>query len=382
MFRKLSVFVLTAATMVVALAGTAAACGFLIAPNGAVRLVRTTTFVAWDGEVERYITNFEFQSDQESFGSIIPLPGEPTHVGKAGGWTLQRLDREVRPPQPFEAADGDSATAAGGRSVEVILETKVDSLDITVVKGGGAEVAAWAADNGFDLGGATDADVAGLLDYYGDRSPYFMAAKFDADRAAGDGFTSGDGIPVLIEVPVERPWVPIHILGFDLPNDAPVIADVFLLTPDRPELLHGEGLAVNRSEAASQLLLDDLRSDENMEWVPTDGWFTHLELDGTAGDLTYDLSIGADGIAPSPYEAGLTRFDLDPAALESFGLELAGDDVPWVALVAVSLVAGALAGVAGAWLLRSRATDGVESGLATLATSDGTDLPARPPTRR
>lgn len=148
-------------------------------------------------------------------------------------------------------------------------------------------------------------------------------------------------------MPVERPWVPIHILGFDLPDDAPVTADVFLLTPDAPDLLHGGGLSVNRSERASQLLLDDLRSDENMEWVPDAGWFTHLALDATADQLTYDLSIGADGVAPSPYEAGLTRLDLEAADLESFGLALSpAAGTPWWLVGGLSAAVGALAGLA------------------------------------
>lgn len=360
MFRKLSAAVAVAATVSLALAQAAAACGFLVAPNGAVRLVRTTTFVAWDGEVERYITNFEFQSDQESFGSIIPLPGEPTHVGKAGEWTLQRLDREVRPTALTEQLSADDSASVAGAGVEVVLETEVDSLDITVVKGGGADVAAWADEQGFDLGAGTDDDVVGLLDYYGDRSPYFLAARFDVDRAAADGFTSGDGVPVLIEVPVERPWVPIHILGFDLPEDAPVEADVFLLTPDEPQLLHGDGLSVNRSERAGQLLLDDLRSEENMEWVPEAGWFTHLELDAPAGALTYDLSVGADGVDPSPYEAGLTRLDLSPSQLEAFGVDLADDAAPpWWAVSGLAALVGSLAGVVAArYVVDRRARNG------------------------
>ena len=79
-----------------------------MAPNGAVQLVRTTTLAAHHDGVEHYITNFEFAGNQESFGSIIPLPGEPTTVERAGDWTLQRLQLEVAPPE-FEAGDADLA---------------------------------------------------------------------------------------------------------------------------------------------------------------------------------------------------------------------------------------------------------------------------------
>ena len=54
-------------------APAALACGFLVSANGAVKLGKTTTFVAWEDGVERYITNFTFEGPAESFGSLIPL---------------------------------------------------------------------------------------------------------------------------------------------------------------------------------------------------------------------------------------------------------------------------------------------------------------------
>jgi hypothetical protein len=172
---------------------------------------------------------------------------------------------------------------------------------------------------------------------------------------------------VLIEMPTERPWVPLHILAFDKPGGEIVEADVFLLTPDQPELVHGQGLLLNRSEEASDDLLDDLRSDENMEWVPEEAWFSHLRLGAEAEDLTYDLSVGADGTPPSLQEAGLTRFDLSVEDLEGFGFTRdAAASAPWWAL-AVAAVAIAVGG-------------GVSGALATrrLAGSDRSDGPRLP----
>jgi hypothetical protein len=302
---------------------------------------------AWDGEVERYVTNFEFASPETSFGSIIPLPGRPTHVGRAGDWTLQRLAEEVSEVEEL-VLDAAEATLAADSGVEIILQTRVDSLDITVLGGGGSEVAAWANDNGFSLGEG----AAELLDFYSDRSPFFLAARFDAAAAAADGFTSGDGIPVLVEIPTERPWVPLHILAFDKPAGEIVEADVFLLTPDRPELVHGRGLVLNRSELASTGLLADLRSDENMEWVPAQAWFSHLRLEVPAGELTYDLSVGADGTPPSLLEAGLTRFDLTAEQLEGFGFTSTADELSWWLVAATAAVVAALGGAVGALVVR------------------------------
>src|SRR6516164_3870765 len=84
--------------------GSALACGGLVAPNGAVRLEHTVTLAAYHQGVEHYVTSFEFAGGQTGFGSIIPLPGVPTDVRRAGSWTLQRLERETHPVTPLFAA--------------------------------------------------------------------------------------------------------------------------------------------------------------------------------------------------------------------------------------------------------------------------------------
>ncbi len=292
------------AAAVLLAAPVASACGFLVSANGAVRLDRTTTFVAWEDGIERYITNFSFQGPAESFGSLIPLPAEPTDVTRAGDWTLQRLAREVNPPP--EAFAETAVLAADLGEAEVILQTRIDSLDVVVLRGGGPAVLEWVNANGFDLPEGPETDH--MLDFYASRSPYFLAARFDAASAAEDGFAAGDGIPVQITIPTDRPWVPLHILHGASPDTAIIEADVYLLTPDRPELLHGEGLFLERSERAGRLLLDDLRSDENMEWVPEQGWFTYLRLSTPAANVSYDLSVGVDGLRPSFEDAAMTPF--------------------------------------------------------------------------
>ncbi len=294
---------------VVLLAGAtaASACGFLVSANGGVRLTRTTTFVAWEDGVEHYITSFAFEGELESFGSLVPLPAEPTDVRKAGSWTLQRLVREVRPPDPGLLRS--SAFADGAAEVDVLIETRIDSLDVVVLRGGSQDVLDWVNRNGFNLPPGPETDH--LLSYYGSRSPYWMATRFDAEAALEAGFQAGDGIPVQVTIPTVQPWVPLHILHGAAADTDIIEADVFLLTPERPELLHGEGLVLNQSNPADDLLLADLGSEEGMEWIPDAGWFTHLELATEAHNLTYDLSVGVGEVAPSPVAAG---FGLDPVA--------------------------------------------------------------------
>ena len=122
------------ALFVMGIAAPALACGGLVNPNGSVSLLRTSTMVGYFDGIEHYVTSFEFAGGGEKFGSIIPLPGIPTDVKRAGDWTLQRLAEEVAPPVVEEAFAAD----AGGealRNAEVLLETKIDALDITILRG-------------------------------------------------------------------------------------------------------------------------------------------------------------------------------------------------------------------------------------------------------
>jgi hypothetical protein len=277
-----------ALTVPLALTGVrpAGACGGLVGENGTIELIKTTTLAAYSDGVERYVTAFEFTGEGKEVGSIIPLPDIPTEVVRGGDWTLQRLVQEVAPPPPEDAVFSAEADRASG-GAEVILETQIDALDITVLKGGGDEVGEWAADNGFLL----TPDAPEVLDFYAERSPIFMAARFNADRAAELGQGAGDSTPIMATIPTDEPWVPLRILGLGLDADQVVEADVFMLTDEEPELLTGgPGVDVQRSEAASDLLLDDLRSDKGMEWIPEDMWLSYLTVDTEAANLDYDLA--------------------------------------------------------------------------------------------
>ena len=76
-YRVVAGALVALAALIVA-APSAGACGSLVAPNGAVNLVRTSTLAAYHDGVEHYITSFEFTGAPETFGSIIPLPDKPT----------------------------------------------------------------------------------------------------------------------------------------------------------------------------------------------------------------------------------------------------------------------------------------------------------------
>jgi hypothetical protein len=330
------IFVALAAGVAIHGAKFADACAGLIGSNGTVNLGRTTTLAAYHDGVEHYVTSFEFRGGGGQFGSLIPLPGVPTNVERGGDWTLQRLQKET--PRQFFAATGGSGTAAGGAGGPTIIqEVRIDALDLTVLSGGGPEVAEWAAERGFRL----PPDAPEVLDFYASRSPVFLAAVFDSAAAAERGQQFGDGTPVHITIPTDNPWVPLRILGLGKQADEFVFADVFLLTDRAPEFLPavGNGLTLTHYGPATDLLLDDLRADAGMGFVPETGWLTKLEVLSSTRDLRYDLAVDASGEGkPSFMRAGLIplpKTGNTPVGGLGFSIEVA-------ALVSAAVVADAL----------------------------------------
>jgi hypothetical protein len=310
--------------------GPTLACGGLIGPNGAVNLLRTTTLAGYHDGIEHYVTAFQFAGGGGAFGSIVPLPGVPTDVVRGGDWTLQRLIRETQPVER-DAAFGLALAAPSAAGAQVLLQTRIDALDITVLKGGSADVGQWATEHGFRL----PPDAPEVLDFYAQRSPIFMAAVFDADAAKARGQSIGDGTPVHITIPTTNPWVPLRILALGRTAQERVDADVYLLTDRAPAMLPApgdgsNGLVLSHSAAASEQLLNDLRADKGMDWIPDAAWLTQVRIDAAAPQLRFDLAIDASGQGtPSRVAAGL------PAGTPVLP---SPDDPLWV-LVVAALVA-------------------------------------------
>jgi hypothetical protein len=225
-------------------------------------------------------------------------------VEKGGDWTLQRLIRETEVAKFLRAPVPLAFGAAAREDAQVLLQVKIDALDITVLKGGGEAVGRWATEHGFRL----PPDAPEVLDFYAARSPIFMAAIFDADAAKAKGQQIGDGTPVHITIPTANPWVPLRILATGKNADARVEADVYLLTDRKPVLLpapFANGMQLEYSQTASFSLLNDLRSDKGMDWVPEMAWLTKIGINAAASQLTYDLAVSANGTVPSRVAAGL-----------------------------------------------------------------------------
>ncbi|HKY50304.1 MAG TPA: hypothetical protein VJP45_03525, partial [Candidatus Limnocylindria bacterium] len=161
----------------------------------------------------------------------------------------------------------------------------------------------------------------------------------------------GDGTPVHLVIPTKSPWVPLRILGLGKTGEQRVDADVYLLTDAKPQMLPvpigANGMFIDHSAAATDSLLNDLRSDKGMEWVPQSGWLTKVVVNASAGQLKYDLAISATATAPSPVAAGLEAPRSAPFRDQT-------SEVMGFALVAMALVA-----LGGVMLLRTATTSSV-----------------------
>jgi hypothetical protein len=283
------------AVAVVVIVPTAAfACGGLVAPGHAEVLQKATTLAAWHAGYEHYVTGFQFAGAANKFGYIIPLPGVPSKIQKAGQWTLERLEREINPVERDVA--GVAFAAALAPKVTVIQRVRVDALDITVVKGGGADVAAWAEKNGFDL----TPDTPRVLSRYSDAGAIFALAKFDGLAAKDKGLVEGQGTIIHFTIPTPGPWIPLQILALGKAPSEVVNADLFVLTDRRPDLdpaaLRAPGVEIRASQAASKSLLADIRSDRGMSWLPASGmWFTAISMNTPAAAIGADLAIDSGG---------------------------------------------------------------------------------------
>jgi uncharacterized protein DUF2330 len=292
MARRLVLVPVFAIVLLVLGSGAAFACGGLVAPGHAEVLRKATTLSAWHAGYEHYVTGFQFGGNASSFGYIIPLPGVPVKIEKGGGWTLERLEREINPVPEF-AALGVAATA---KDVQVLQQVRIEALDITIVRGGGADVAAWAKKHGFDL----TPDTPKVLGRYSSSGAVFALAKFDGVEAFKRGLVEGEGQTIHFTIPLRAPWIPLRILTLGKVAPEIVDADLFVLTERAPSLSPQiwdmPGMRLRAYGKASPTLLRDLRSDEGMTWLPAKGmWLTAMSLHTPAGRIGYDLSIDGGG---------------------------------------------------------------------------------------
>jgi hypothetical protein len=93
-------------------------------------------------------------------------------------------------------------------------------------------------------------------------------------------------------------------------------------------------------------LLDDLRSDVGMDWVPSSMWFSYLTVDASASELHYDLASSVRPFhAPALKDTGLAS-SLDGVDLD-IGGSIRSGTVPFEAIVLATVALGAVVVLGG-----------------------------------
>jgi hypothetical protein len=147
---------------------------------------------------------------------------------------------------------------------------------------------------------------------------------------------------VHLTIPTDDPWVPLRILGLGKQADDFIEADVFLLTDEQPNLLPApnENMVLAHSDDASDLLLDDLRADAGMEWIPDSAHLTKLSINSPASELAFDLAIDPTGTgAPSRVDAGLELPVTLTGLVEALETDDSGAPYIWIAAAAIAYAA-------------------------------------------
>ena len=93
---------LVAGVAVFTMVGPVFACGGLIGPNGAVNLLRTTTFVGYHDGVEHYVTAFAFAGGGGSSARsprfrACPRASSAAATGPSSGWSARPSHRSRKP---------------------------------------------------------------------------------------------------------------------------------------------------------------------------------------------------------------------------------------------------------------------------------------------
>ena len=257
---------LAAGALLVASAAPAGACGGLVGENGTIELVRTTTLAAYSDGVERYVTAFEFTGEGEEVGSIVPLPDVPTEVdrgpatGRCSAWP-RRWRRRRGPARRRRRSPPTGPARRRGHPRDRDRRPRHHRAQRRRRRGrrvGASRTASSSPPTRPRCSTSTPSAA---------RCSWPPASTPSGPHELGPG--RGRQHADHGHHPDRRPVGAACASSASASTATAVEADVFLLTDDEPELLAGgTGLTLERSEPANDLLLDDLRSDVGMEWVP------------------------------------------------------------------------------------------------------------------
>ena len=198
---------------------------------------------------------------------LTPLPGVPSDVEQG-----RRLDAPAPRPrdEPRPAASAfDLGGARAAECAEVLLETRIDALDITVL----AAAATRSVTGRRSTASGCRPTPRRSSTSTPTRSPDLPRRRLRRRRGRGARPAVGDGTPVHITIPTDNPWVPLRILALGKTDAERVEADVYLLTDRAAGPPPGPHRAEQRPDARPQRRGHRLAPrrpalGSGMEWVP------------------------------------------------------------------------------------------------------------------
>ena len=256
-----------AVVALVALTATPAlACGGLIGPNGAVNLLRTTTFAGYHDGVEHYVTAFEFAGGRRTVRLAHPAARACRRASSGRRLDAPAAGPRDQPPVP------EAVFARGGRSAASGARGPPGDADRRARHHGpqgrrrrrsarGPRSTASACRPMRPRSSTSTRSAA--------RSSWPRASRRRRRRAGPAAV--GDGTPVHITIPTDQAVGPAAHPRPRQDRRRAVDADVFLLTDARAAAScrrRRPGLTLAHSGRRATACSTDLRSDKGMDWVP------------------------------------------------------------------------------------------------------------------
>ena len=282
--RRLAVTLPAALLGLLLAAAPTLACGGLIGPNGAVNLLRTTTFAGYHDGEEHYVTAFQFAGGGGSFGSITPLPGHPER-GREG----RRLDA----PAPHPRDRPRSTSSPPRPSARQRRPTLARGAHEGPHRRPGRDRPPGRRRRHRRSGPRTTASAsrptpprcststrAAARSSSPRRSTPTRPRSGASSSATGPRSTSRSPPTTRGSRSGSSPWARrARSASRPTCSCSPTRVPALLPAPDGDH-----GMRLDHSAAATTSLLDDLRSDRGMEWIPSEAWLTKVAIDADAAE--------------------------------------------------------------------------------------------------
>ncbi len=233
--------------------------------------------VIHDGQKETIIVQVKYSGNVQNFAWVVPLPSLPEEnsiqVESDSIFTLlhdrtqpkvYRLDRSKmgRPHGGGFGNDGEELEDIQGTQVQVWHNLTVGPYEVNIISGQSIQALSdWLNKNGYNYSPTTD----GILDFYIQKSWYFMATKVIVESQPNmNNSTFQAGLPALkITFPVEKPVFPLRISEISSAKDNEI--EIYVIADHRMISDSYNTSAMDRNEVENLIKaqLEDAKSGGN-----------------------------------------------------------------------------------------------------------------------